>query len=204
LERLKAQKGDWNMKWTREDAWALLNEYTKSPSLLKHALAVEAAMRAYARKFGEDETLWGITGLLHDFDYEAYPSAQEHPYKGCEILRSLGYPQEMVHAIMSHAEYTGVPRESMLDKTLFAVDELSGFIVAVALVRPTKRIHDVDVKAVKKKLKDKAFAKGVSRDDVYKGAEELGIELEEHIQFVIDALKEKAVELELDGVVLEA
>ncbi|UOF92412.1 HDIG domain-containing protein [Fodinisporobacter ferrooxydans] len=192
------------MKFTRADAWNLLNEYTKNPSLIKHALAVEASMQAYAKKFGEDVEKWGITGLLHDFDYEQYPSAQDHPFKGCDILRELGYPEDMIHAILGHAEYSGVKRESLLDKTLFAVDELSGFVTAVALVRPSKSIFDVDAKAVKKKLKDKAFAKGVSRDDVYKGIEELQVDMDEHIQFVIDALAEKADELGIRGVTVEA
>ncbi|BCJ86986.1 HD domain-containing protein [Effusibacillus dendaii] len=187
------------MRLNREQAWSLLNEYTKSQSLIKHALAVETSVKAYAEKFGEDAEKWAIVGLLHDFDYEQYPTPQEHPYKGCEILKQLGYPEDVIHAILSHAEYTGVKRESLLDKTLFACDELSGFVTAVALVRPSKSIFDVDVKAVKKKLKDKAFAKGVSRDDVYKGAEELGISLDEHIQFVIDALKDRADDLGLRG-----
>lgn len=188
------------MNFTRDDAWALLNEYTKNPSLIKHALAVETSIRAYAAKYGENVDKWGIVGLLHDFDYDKHPTPEEHPYVGCEILRKLGYPEEVIHAILSHADYTGVKRESQLDKVLFAVDELSGFVTAVALVRPTKSIFDVDVKSVKKKLKDKAFARGVSREDVYKGAEELGVDLDEHIQFVIDALKERADELGLRGI----
>ncbi|MFC4767649.1 HD domain-containing protein [Effusibacillus consociatus] len=192
------------MQFTREDAWKLLNEYTKSQSLLKHALAVETSMRAYAEKYGEDVEKWGIVGLLHDFDYEKYPTPEEHPFKGCEILRTLGYPEDVVHAVLSHAEYSGVARESLMDKTLFAVDELSGFVTAVALVRPSKSVLDVDVKAVKKKLKDKAFAKGVSRDDVFKGAEELGVDLDEHIQFVIRALQGRADELGLRGMAQEA
>lgn len=189
-----------NVKFTREDAWGLLNEYTQNPSLIKHALAVETSIRAYAVKYGEDPETWGIVGLLHDFDYEKYPTPQEHPFVGCDILRKLGYPEEMIHAILAHADYSGIKRESLLDKTLFAVDELSGFVTAVALVRPSKSIFDVDVKSVKKKLKDKAFARGVSREDVYKGAEELGVDLDEHIQFVIDALKERADELGLRGI----
>ncbi len=189
-----------DVKFTREDAWTLLNEHTQNPSLIKHALAVETSIRAYANKYGEDSEKWGIVGLLHDFDYEKHPTPEEHPYIGCDILRQSGYPEEMIHAIMAHADYTGVKRESLLDKTLFAVDELSGFVTAVALVRPTKSIFDVDVKSVKKKLKDKAFARGVSREDVYKGAEELGVDLDEHIQFVIDALQERADELGLRGI----
>ncbi|GAX91327.1 HD domain-containing protein [Effusibacillus lacus] len=192
------------MNFTREEAWNLLNEYTKSQSLIKHALAVETSIRAYAAKFGEDVEKWGIVGLLHDFDYEMYPTPEEHPFKGCEILQKMGYPEDVIHAILSHAEYSGVPRVSLLDKTLFAVDELSGFVMAVALVRPTKSIFDVDVKAVRKKLKDKAFAKGVSREDVYKGAEELGVDLDEHIEFVIAALQARADELGLRGIALEA
>jgi putative nucleotidyltransferase with HDIG domain len=188
----------------REAAWALLNEYTTNPSLIKHALAVEAAMRAYARKFGEDEELWGITGLLHDFDYEKYPTPEEHPFVGSKILREKGYPEEMIRAILGHANYSGVPRDTLLAKALFACDELSGFITAVALVRPTKSIFDVDVKAVKKKLKDKAFAKGVNREDVKNGPIELGVDMDEHIQFVIDALKEQADALGLRGVAVEA
>lgn len=189
------------MRFTREDAWKLLNEYTKSQSLIKHALAVEASIRAYAARFGEDVEKWGIVGLLHDFDYERYPTREEHPYKGCGILKQLGYPDDVVRAILSHADYTGVARESLLEKTLYAVDELSGFVTAVALVRPGKSIFEVDVKAVKKKLKDKAFAKGVSREDVYKGAEELGVALDEHIEFVIGALKARADDLGLRGTV---
>ncbi|WP_018132673.1 HDIG domain-containing metalloprotein [Effusibacillus pohliae] len=192
------------MQFTREDAWRLLNQYTKSPSLIKHALAVETSMRAYAAKFGGDVEKWRIVGLLHDFDYEQYPSPADHPFRGCEILRQMGYPEDVIHAILAHAEYSGAVRESLMDKTLFAVDELSGFVMAVALVRPTKSIFDVDVKAVKKKLKEKAFAKGVSREDVYKGAEELGVDLDEHIQFVIEALQTRADELGLRGVAMEA
>jgi putative nucleotidyltransferase with HDIG domain len=188
----------------REEAWALLQEYTTNPSLIKHALAVEAAMRAYARKWGQDEELWGITGLLHDFDYEKHPTPEEHPFVGCNILREKGYPEEMIEAILGHANYSGVPRQTLLAKALFACDELSGFITAVALVRPSKSIFDVDVKAVKKKLKDKAFAKGVNREDVKNGSLELGVDLDEHIQFVIDALKEEADALGLRGMAKEA
>jgi len=157
---------------TREDAYALLTEYTKKENLIKHALAVEAAMRAYARKFGEDEEAWGIVGLLHDFDYDMYPSLEDHPFKGAEILREKGYPEEWIEAILGHAEHTGVPRTTRMAKTLFAVDELCGFITAVALVRPDKKLESVKVKSVKKKLKDKAFARQVSREDIRKGAEE--------------------------------
>lgn len=190
---------------SRENAWKLLCEYTQSDSLRKHALAVEACVRAYAHKSGADEELWGTTALLHDFDYERWPNdahhpTEEHPYAGSRILRELGYPEEMIHAILGHADYCNVPRESPLDKTLFACDELSGFLTACALVKPTKSIHDVEASSAKKKLKDKAFARGVSRDDVYKGAEELGLPLEEHIAFCIAALRTIAPELGLSGV----
>ncbi len=190
---------------TRDDAWTLLCEYTQSDSLRKHALAVEACVRAYAKKAGADEELWGTTALLHDFDYERWPNdahhpTEEHPFAGSKILRERGYPEEMIHAILGHAGYCDVARESPLDKTLFACDELSGFLTACALVKPTKSIHDVEASSVKKKLKDKAFARGVSRDDVYKGAEELGVPLEEHITFCIAALRSIAPELGLNGV----
>lgn len=187
------------MEWNREEAWKILNEYTQNPSLIKHALAVEASMRAYAAKFGENVEKWGIVGLLHDFDYEQYPTPEQHPFVGCEILKEKGYPDDMIQAILGHAEYSGVPRETLMAKTLFAVDELSGFVTAVALVRPSKSIFDVDVKSVKKKLKDKAFAKGVSREDVEKGFVEMQIEPDEHIAFVIDALKAEADSLGLRG-----
>lgn len=187
------------MEWNREEAWKILNEYTQNPSLIKHALAVEASMRAYAAKFGENVEKWGIVGLLHDFDYEKYPTSEQHPFVGCEILKEKGYPDDMIQAILGHAEYSGVARETLMAKTLFAVDELSGFVTAVALVRPSKSIFDVDVKAVKKKLKDKAFAKGVSREDVEKGFVEMQIEPDEHIAFVIDALKAEADSLGLRG-----
>ena len=186
-------------KLSRDDALALLREYTQNPSLIKHALAVEAAMRAYARKYSQDETKWGIVGLLHDFDYERYPNAPDHPLKGAEILTAKGYPEDVIHAIKSHAEYLGVPRQSLMDKTLFAVDELAGFLTAVALVRPSKNIADVTVESVKKKFKDKAFARSVKREDIFQGAAELGVELDAHIQFVVDAMKSVAPALELDG-----
>ncbi|MDY7042038.1 MAG: HDIG domain-containing protein [Chloroflexota bacterium] len=184
---------------TREKAWALLNEYTKSPNLIKHALAVEAAMRAYARRFGADEELWSVVGLLHDFDYEQHPTAEEHPFAGTEILRQQGWPEEIVRAVLSHASYSGVTRDSLMEKTLFAVDELTGLIVAVALVRPSKSIFDVKVKSVRKKWKDKAFAAGVNREDVEQGAAELEIELSEHISVVLEAMKDIADELGLRG-----
>lgn len=186
-------------KLSREDAFALLREYTQNPSLIKHALAVEAAMRAYALVYSEDETKWGIVGLLHDFDYERYPNAPDHPLKGAEILAAKGYPEDIIHAIKSHAEYLGVPRQSLMDKTLFAVDELAGFITAVALVRPSKNIEDVTIESVKKKFKDKAFARSVKREDIFQGTAELGVDLDTHIQFVIDAMKSVAPALELDG-----
>lgn len=183
----------------REQAWRLLTTYTKSKSLINHALAVEAAMGAYARHFGEDEDYWGIVGLLHDFDYERYPDEKNHPYRGNEILKSEGYPEEMCRAIMGHAEYTGVPRDTLLAKTLFAVDELTGFIIAVALVRPSKSIYDVKPKSVRKKFKAKAFAAKVSREEIFRGNEELGVDETEHIQRVIDALKSVAREIGLEG-----
>lgn len=185
------------MGMTREEAYRLLTEYTQKENLIKHALAVEAAMRAYARKFGEDEETWGIVGLLHDFDYEMYPSLEDHPFKGAEILRQKGFPEEWVEAILGHAEHTGVPRTTLMAKTLFAVDELCGFITAVALVRPDKKLESVAVKSVKKKLKDKAFARQVSREDIRKGADELGVALDEHIAFVLEAMKAIAPRLGL-------
>ncbi|MCR4407987.1 MAG: HDIG domain-containing protein [Anaerolineae bacterium] len=189
------------MQPTRDDAWNLLNEYTKNPNLIKHALAVEAAMRAYARRFGEDEELWGIVGLVHDFDYEQHPTAEEHPFAGAEILRQRSWPEGIVRAVLSHARYSGVNRDSLLEKTLFAVDELTGLIVAVALVRPSKSILDVEVKSVRKKWKDKSFAAGASREDIEQGAAELGVELNEHIGVVLEAMKGIADELGLRGTV---
>jgi putative nucleotidyltransferase with HDIG domain len=183
----------------RAAAWGLLTEYTQSESLQKHALAVEACMRAYARKFAGDEDLWGLVGLLHDFDYEKYPTAQEHPYKGNEILKERGYSDEIRRAIMSHAEYSGVTRETPMEKTLFACDELAGFITACALVKPGKSLAEVEAKSVRKKMKDKAFARSVNRDDIINGAADLGVELEEHIAFCIEAMKGIAKELGLDG-----
>ncbi len=173
----------------REDAYALLCEYTQSESLIKHALAVEAVMRAFARRYGEDAETWGIAGLLHDFDYERYPNPPDHPMRGAEVLRERGYPEEIVRAILGHADYTGVPRDTLLAKVLYAVDELTGFIIACALVRPSRSLDDLPVASVKKKLKDKAFARGVDRAIVYRGAEELGMELEELIAFIIAALR---------------
>jgi putative nucleotidyltransferase with HDIG domain len=187
----------------RQSAWCLLTEFTQSESLRKHALSVEACMRAYARKFAvgstEAEELWGIVGLLHDFDYEKYPSLDDHPYKGNEILRERGYPEEIRKAIMSHAEYTGVTRDTPMEKALFACDELAGFITAVALIKPGKSLAEVDTKSVRKRMKDKAFARKVNRDDIVNGAAALGVDLEEHITFCIEALKPIADKLELDG-----
>jgi putative nucleotidyltransferase with HDIG domain len=184
---------------TRERAWALLTEYTKSESLLKHAMAVEAAVRGYARRFGEDENFWGITALLHDFDYERYPDLADHPFRGSEILRAQGYPEPLIRAILSHGDHTGVPRESKLEHTLFACDELSGFITAAALVRPSKSVLDLEASSVKKRMKDKAFARGVKREDLIQGAQELGLPLEEHITNVIGFLREQADALGLRG-----
>ncbi len=183
----------------RETAYRLLTSYTESRSLIKHALAVEASMRAYAEHYGQDPDEWGAVGLLHDFDYEKYPTPAEHTIVGAAILREAGYPEHMVYAISAHADYNQLSREALLDKCLYACDELSGFVVAVALVRPGKSVFDVDVASVGKKLKDKAFAKGVNREDVYRGAEELGVTLDDHIAFVIVALQNAADALELQG-----
>jgi len=183
------------MDFNREDAFAVLTEYTKSESLIKHALSVEQAMKAYAVKYEEDQNKWAVTGLLHDFDYEKYPSAEEHPFKGVEILKDKGYPEDVLNAILGHAPYSGVPRETLMAKTLFAVDELCGFLLACAYVRPDKSIANVQVKSVKKKLKDKAFARAVNRDDINQGIEELGVDRDEHIKFVIEALAEIADDL---------
>ncbi|HTK82194.1 MAG TPA: HD domain-containing protein [Bacteroidota bacterium] len=181
---------------TRIDALGLLKEYTKSDALLKHMYAVEGAMRAYARKSGADEEKWGITGLLHDFDYEMYPNPPDHPLKGSEVLKEKGYPDDVRRAILGHATYTGVPRDTDMAKALFACDELCGFIMACSVIRPNK-IADLEVSSVKKKLKDKGFARNVSREDITQGCLELGVQLDEHIQFVIDAMKSIAPELGL-------
>jgi putative nucleotidyltransferase with HDIG domain len=183
----------------RESAWCLLTEFTQSESLRKHALSVEACMRAYARKFGGNEELWGVVGLLHDFDYEKYPSLDDHPYKGNEILKDRGWPEEIRRAIMSHAEYTGVTRDVPMEKALFACDELAGFITAVALVKPGKTLSEVDARSVRRKMKDKAFARSVNRNDIINGAADLGVDLEEHIAFCIEAMKGIAEKLGLDG-----
>ena len=179
----------------RESAWSLLCEYTQSESLRKHMLAVEACMRAYARKHGEDQDKWGITGLLHDFDYEKYPTPQEHPFVGNKILEERGYSDEVRRAILSHADYSGVKRETPMEKTLFACDELAGFITATALVKPSKSLAEVDAKSIRKKMKDKAFARSVNRDDIVNGAADLGVDLDEHITFCIEAMKVIAGEL---------
>jgi putative nucleotidyltransferase with HDIG domain len=189
---------------TRDDAWKLLCEYTQSESLRKHMLAVETCVRAYARKNGADEDTWGLAALLHDFDYERWPNAghsadKEHPAEGAKILRALGYSKEIIRAILSHADYSGVSRQSPLEHTLFACDELAGFLTACSYVRPSKSILDLEVDSVKKRLKDKAFARGVNRDDVRNGAAEMGIPLEEHIAFCIAAMRENADALGLRG-----
>ncbi len=183
----------------RSDAWGLLTEFTQSESLRKHALAVEACVRAYARKFGEDEERWGVVGLIHDFDYEKYPSLEDHPYKGNKILEERGVAEDIRRAIMSHADYTGVTRDSNLEKVLFACDELAGFITATALVKPNKSLAEVDAKSVRKRMKDKAFARSVSREDIVNGAAGLGVDLDEHISFCIEAMKGIAGELGLAG-----
>ena len=186
----------------RSAAWALLTEYTKSESLLKHAMGVEAAVRGYARKFGEseeNENAWGIVALLHDFDYERWPSLDDHPFRGCEILKEKGYPEWVTRAILSHAEYSGVARESRLEKTLWACDEMAGFVTAASLVRPSRSILDLEPASVVKRMKDKAFARGVKRDDLRKGAEELGLPLDEHIGNVIAFMREQADALGLRG-----
>jgi putative nucleotidyltransferase with HDIG domain len=190
---------------SRDETLALMREYTQSDSLRKHMLAVEGAMRAYARKFGEDEERWGVTGLIHDFDYERFPNnahsaTEEHPAEGVRILRGLGYPEDVLEAILGHAHYCNTPRRSQMAKALFAVDELTGLITATALVRPSKSVHEVDARSVRKKMKDKAFARGVNREDVVNGASELGVELDEHISFVIASMQSRASDLGLAGV----
>jgi putative nucleotidyltransferase with HDIG domain len=180
----------------RQAAWDLLCEYTQNENLRKHALAVEACVRAYADKFGEDADTWGVVGLIHDFDYEKYPNAPDHPLKGSEILKEKGFPEELRRAILGHADYTGVPRDTLLAKTLFACDELAGFITACSLVRPD-RILSLEARSVRKRMKDKAFARSVSREDIIKGAEELGVPLDEHITFCIAAMRAIAETLSL-------
>jgi predicted hydrolase (HD superfamily) len=183
----------------RDAAWQLLTDYTTSDSLLKHAMGVEAAVRGYARTFGESEDEWGIVGLLHDFDYERWPSLTDHPFRGCEILRDKGYPEWVTRAILSHAEYSGVARESLLEKTLWACDEMAGFVTAASLVRPSKSVLDLEAASVMKRMKDKAFARGVKREDLRRGAEELGLPLEQHIANVIGFMRERADSLGLRG-----
>ena len=184
---------------SRDSAWALLTEYTQGESLRKHALGVEAALCGYARMFEEDETTWGIVGLLHDFDYERWPDAQNHPFRGAEILREKGYPEFVVRAILSHAEYSNVPRESRLEHALFACDEMAGFVTAAALVRPSKSVLDLEPGSVMKRMKDKAFARAINRDDLRRGADELQIPLDQHIANVIESLRLRADELGLKG-----
>ncbi len=183
----------------RDEAWALLCEYTKGEGLRKHALAVEAAMRAYARQYGQDEEKWGIVGLLHDFDYEMFPNPGEHPVKGAEILRQRGVPEDIVYAVLCHADYLGLERKTLMDRAIYAVDELTGLITAVALVKPGKSLEEVDATSVMKKMKDKAFARSVNREDILKGAQQLGVDLSQHIAFVVEALKSVARELGLSG-----
>ena len=190
---------------TRESALALMYEYTPSESLRKHMLGVEAAMRAYAVHYGEDAERWSLAGLMHDFDYERFPNAgrsatEEHPSEGVRILRGLGYPEDVLDAIMGHAAYTGTPRVCLMSRALFAVDELTGLITATALVKPSRSVHDVEARSVRKKMKDKAFARGVSREDVVQGAQELGVDLDEHIAFVVAALQGSAEAIGLQGV----
>ncbi len=190
------------MNPTRQEAWNLVTEYVQNPGLIKHMLAVEAAMAVYARRWGQDEELWRTVGLLHDFDYERYPdlSVEAHPVAGSKILRQRGWPEEVIRSILSHAaEYTGVPRETLMDKTLYAVDELTGLIIAVALVRPSRNIADVQLQSIKKKWRDKVFAAGVNRQDIEQGAADLGVELWEHVTIVLTAMQEIAAELGLDG-----
>jgi putative nucleotidyltransferase with HDIG domain len=195
METVAAERSTMN----RQDAWTLLCEYTQSPGLRKHALAVEAAMRHFARKYGEDEEKWAIVGLLHDFDYEIHPTLDKHPQEGAKILRERGYPEEVVTAVLSHARHLGLPRNRPIEKVLFAVDELTGFITAVTLVKPNKSLDEVDARSVRKKMKDKAFARSVNRDDILEGAQDLGADLDGHIAEVIEAMKAVADELGLQG-----
>ncbi len=184
---------------TRDEAMALLREYTGGPGLLKHALAVEAALRAHARRLGQDENAWGLVGLLHDFDYERWPDAENHPWRGAEILEKLGYPDWFRRAVLSHASYTGVSRDTDLEKALYACDELCGFLTACALVTPTRSLHDLKVSSVRKRMKDKAFARAVNRDEIVEGAALLGMDLEAHVAFVLDAMRGIADDLGLAG-----
>ena len=184
---------------TRDRAWALVTEHVQSESLRKHLLAVEAAVRGYARLYEEDENAWGFVALIHDLDYEKYPDRENHPYRGVDILKSLGYPEWVTRAVLSHADYSGVPRESRLERTLFACDEMAGFVMAAALVRPSKSVLDLEASSVIKRMKDKAFARNVPREDLRKGAEEMGLPLDEHISNVIRFLRERADQLGLRG-----
>jgi putative nucleotidyltransferase with HDIG domain len=186
---------------SREAAWALLTEYTASENLRRHALAVEAAVGGYARRFGEDEETWSLVALLHDFDYERWPTAEDHPFRGAEILRERGWPEYLVRAILSHADYSGVPRESRLEHVLYACDEMTGFVTAAALVRPSKSVLDLEATSVLKRMKDKAFARAVNREEIVEGAALLGMELEAHVAFVLDAMRAVADELGLSGAV---
>ena len=187
------------MSLNRDDAFALMTEYTRSESLRKHMLAVEAAVRGYARMFGENEDDWGVVALLHDFDYERYPDQENHPFRGVEVLKAKGYPEWVTRAILSHAEYSGVPRESRLEHTLYACDEMTGFVTAAALVRPSKSVLDLEASSVIKRMKDKAFARAVNRDDLRRGAEEIGLPLDRHITNVIAFMRERAEALGLRG-----
>jgi putative nucleotidyltransferase with HDIG domain len=187
------------MTVSRESAWLLLTEYTPNENLRKHALAVECAVRGYARTFGEDEETWGVAALLHDFDYERWPDLADHPFRGAEILRGLGYPEHIVRAVLSHADHTGVARESRLEHTLFACDEMAGFVTAAALIRPSKSLLDLEAKSVVKRMKEKAFARAVNRDDLRRGAEEIGLPLDDHVANVIGFMREHAEELGLRG-----
>jgi putative nucleotidyltransferase with HDIG domain len=199
IRRPVVQNKRWTHMLTREQALQILYEFTQSDSLRKHALAVESCVAAYARKFSEDETKWSVTALLHDFDYEMHPQAPDHPMKGEPLLAERGVPEDVRRAILSHANYSGVPRVSRLEKTLFACDELAGFITAVSLVKPGRSVHEVEAKSVRKKLKDKAFARSVSREDIVNGAQELGVDLDEHVDFCIRAMQGRAKELGLAG-----
>jgi putative nucleotidyltransferase with HDIG domain len=183
----------------RDEAFTIVNEFVKNPNLVKHMLAVEAAMRFYARKFGEDEEKWAVTGLLHDFDWEIHPTMEEHPLAGEPILRERGVPEDIIHAVLSHSDHTGVPRETLMEKTLYACDELTGLITAVALVRPSRALYDLKPKSVKKKWKDRSFAAGANREEMERGAQELGIELWEHVGNVIEAMNIIADDLDLAG-----
>ena len=187
------------MDLKREYAWQLLTEYTRSENLLKHAMAVEAAVRGYARRFGENEEQWGVVGLLHDFDYERWPTPENHPFRGVEILRGKGYPEWVMRAILSHADYSGVPRESLLEKTLFACDEMAGFVMAASLVRPSRSVLDLEASSVIKRMRDKAFARAVKREDLRAGAELLGLPLEAHITNVVASMRDRADALGLRG-----